>query len=402
MDVHLPPAPTRVLALTDYYLPGFRGGGPLRSITNMVGRLRGRVAFDVLTRDRDPGDLEPYPEVEPGRWYHIDGARVRYLAPPVLGAGAMREAIRSSAPDLLYLNSVFSRPFTLLPLLLRAAGRLPRMPVLVAPRGELSPGALALRGVRKRVFLAAARSVGLFRGVRWHAASEAEAEEIRRQFGKRVPVHVAPDLVEDREPPGPPPPKRPGELRAAFLSRIVRKKNLDGAIRMLFGLPGRVRLTVYGPEEDAGYAAECRALADALPPGAEVEFAGAIPPAEVGTRLSAHHVFLFPTHGESFGHVVAEALLAGCPVLLSDRTPWRNLEQAAAGWDLPLEDTAAFRAVLGRLVEMDGPEHARLSEGALRYGRDAAMSGDALRLTQELFEWALGGERERPTEGAAA
>ena len=36
----------------------------------------------------------------------------------------------------------------------------------------------------------------------------------------------------------------------------------------------------------------------------------------------AHDLFVFPTLGENFGHVIYESLMCGTPVLVSDNTPW--------------------------------------------------------------------------------
>jgi len=49
----------RILILTDYYLPGYKGGGPMRTLSTMVDRLGDEYRFRVLTRDRDLGDTEP-------------------------------------------------------------------------------------------------------------------------------------------------------------------------------------------------------------------------------------------------------------------------------------------------------------------------------------------------------
>jgi glycosyltransferase involved in cell wall biosynthesis len=76
---------------------------------------------------------------------------------------------------------------------------------------------------------------------------------------------------------------------------------------------------------------------------------------------------LLPSRGENFGHVIAEALAAGCPTVISDRTPWRALRESRAGWDLPLDDLAGFHRAIETLVQMDANEHREWSDGARRY-----------------------------------
>lgn len=96
--------------------------------------------------------------------------------------------------------------------------------------------------------------------------------------------------------------------------------------------------------------------------------------------LSAYDLFLLPTLGENYGHVIHEALLAGCPVLISNRTPWRNLEALGIGWDLPLEDPEQFRTVLQYCLDMDSATYRPLSQRAYQYG--ANISSDATILEQ--------------------
>jgi len=83
--------------------------------------------------------------------------------------------------------------------------------------------------------------------------------------------------------------------------------------------------------------------------------------------LAAYHLFLLPTRGENFGHAILEALSAGCPVLISDQTPWRGLESSGIGWALPLTEPERFRAVLNQCIAMDEAEFAHRSLQATCY-----------------------------------
>ena len=195
----------------------------------------------------------------------------------------------------------------------------------------------------------------------WHASNEYEEENIRSQFGNRVPVMTARDLTtaflgtEERTPRGT---KRPGCLRIVFLSRISRKKNLSGALKMLEGLRGDIRFNIYGPLEDKGYWAECQKIINSLPHNVQVRYCGDVVYDRVIEVLADHDLFLLPTLGENFGHVILEALVAGCPVLTSDRTPWRGLQDIEVGWDLPLSTGAFSRRATG----MRGDGRARPSQ----------------------------------------
>jgi len=397
--------PITILAIIPHYLPGYKAGGPLRSLENMVEQLGDPFTFKIVTRDRDHGDPSGFPGIAAGEWYAVGKGRAVYLAPSQLGPLGMRRVIARTRHDVLYLNSLYSPRFTQVPLLLRWLGALPRRAVVLAPRGELHPGAMAggswprwvparfaarvgpPRYIKKRVYIAVSRALGWYRGITFQATNDGEAAQIRRYLGAKAAVVVAPDLAA-----APPPAvraderrKAPGTLRVAYLSRIDAKKNLAGAIALLEDVRGRVMLDIYGPVDDPRYWAQCRAALARLPANVSARYHGPVPHEWVADVFRAHDLFLFPTWGENYGHVVLEALAQGCPVLVSDRTHWRGLARHAAGWDLDPEDPAAMRAVLQACVDMDEPEYARWSAGAASYARERSISPDEVRSSRELF-----------------
>jgi glycosyltransferase involved in cell wall biosynthesis len=382
-----------VLALADHYLPGYKAGGPVVTLSAMAARLGGEFRFHVVTRDRDLGDAAPYPGLSPEA--EVGGARVTYLAPGMLSARALSKVLAAIDARVLYLNSVFSPRFALAPLLLRAAGRLGGIPVVVAPRGELSPGALSLRPGKKRAFLAAARVLRLYRGVLWQASSEEEGGEVRAWF-PGAEVWVAPDLAPAAvPPPAPRPAKRAGELRAVFLSRVSPKKNLLGALQVLERARVPLSLDVYGPVEDPAYWARCREVIGRLPSEVRVAAHGPLPPSRVPAALGGAHVLVLPTLGENYGHVVREALAAGCLPMVSDRTPWRGLAARGVGWDLPLDDAAAWTGALREAAAMDAATFGAWSARAAAEGARAAADPDAEARNRALFRAAVarGGHR---------
>src|SRR5205809_1147173 len=98
----------RVLAVTDYFLPGSNAGGPIRTLTNLAAQLAGEVELSVVTRDRDFGDRAPYAGVAVDAWTAWGDLPVRYLSPAAMGLGGLRRVLRERPHDVLYLNSAFS------------------------------------------------------------------------------------------------------------------------------------------------------------------------------------------------------------------------------------------------------------------------------------------------------
>ena len=58
--------------------------------------------------------------------------------------------------------------------------------------------------------------------------------------------------------------------------------------------------------------------------------------------MSNYDLFLFPTSGENYGHVIAESITVGTRVLISNKTPWVNLESLSFGWNFDLNDINFF------------------------------------------------------------
>ena len=373
------PAPV-VLILSDYYLPGFKGGGPIRTLANLGERLGEELSIRLITRDRDLGERTPYPGVRTQGWQSLGKVQVAYRRAATLHPLRLRRLIREVPHDVLYLNSLFSRPFTVQTLLLRWLGLVPRVRTVLAPRGELAREALARKWLKKRIYLAVTRAMGVYRDLVWQACSEYEAEDIRREFGEEVEIVVAPDLSAEvmEESPRRDRVKEPGSLRLVYLSRVVPQKNLLGAIESLQGMRGPVRLDVYGPLQDPAYWRRCQVAAARLPAGVDVVYRGAVARDEVPSMLRDYDFLLFPTLGESFGHVVLESLLAGVPVLISDRTPWRGLAGTGAGWDLPLDRPSAWAEVLEVCQRCDDATWRYWSGRARELGHEYARDTDVL------------------------
>jgi len=353
-----------VLICCDFFAPGFKAGGPVQSLGRLVARLGDRFRFRVVTRDRDLGDTRPYPSIVRNRWIAGDGAEVFYASPRRM-FGHLLGIVRGTSHDLLYLNSCFSPWFSIAPLLVRRSLR-SRSPVILAPRGELQTGALAIHSAKKRAYLLSARSAGWLRDITWHATTSAEERDVQREFGP-VPVFVAPNLGPSPVNSIAPLAKRAGELKILFLGRVAAIKNLLGAIEVLRGLEGRITCSIVGPREDLAYSQRCEAAIATLPANVVVQWCGAVEHTQIPAAIDAHHVMFLPTCGESYGHAIAEALCRGRPVVISDKTPWRDLAPHDAGWDVPLEDAASYRDALSQLVRADEVGYRRFTRGALAY-----------------------------------
>lgn len=361
-----------ILTYISNYLPGYKAGGALRTLANMVDQLGDEFDFRLVTSDRDLGDVGPYDDVKVDRWTRCGKASVFYQTPGAAGSRALHSSLQGLHIDLVYLNSLFCSTHTLRPLIQRRFGRLAPVPVLLATRGELSPGALQLKAFKKRAFLTVAKATGLYDKVIFQASSQHEESDVRREFGD-VKISVASDVPSRGEPLLDVIPQDDADtaLRAVFLSRITPKKNLLGALKMLKDVRVPLIYDIYGVIEDETFWAECQAVIQTLPPHVRARFQGSLRPEEVNGVLAQYDFFFFPTHGENYGHVIREALAAGLPILISDQTPWRDLAAQNVGADLPLEAPKEFVAWIEAFAQLDAVQRQAMRTAAHVRGNDS-------------------------------
>lgn len=376
----------RILVCVPGYLPGHKSGGPIRTIENLISSLSDEHEFFVVCRDRDLGDAFPYAGIDHHGWNRMGAAHVRYVKGGVAGYLQVALLLLRNKFDLIYPNSFFSLQFSFFPIIFSVLFR-PRSKILVGPRGEFSPGALVIKARRKRLFLWICNFLGMYRSVVWHASSSHEAVDIHAVIGKSAVVRVAEDLV------APPSEilnrtsdKCFGKVRVVFISRISKKKNLKFALEVISRVRLPIEFDIYGPVEDRGYFAECQRIVANLPANVCAVFKGDLKQREVYACFAQYDLFFFPTLGENFGHVIIESMLAGTPVLVSDQTPWRALETAGVGWDLPLSDMEGFVSVIESVAHYGAEEYkarrAHVSNWAIQFIDKA----DAVDENRRLFE----------------
>lgn len=392
----------RVLVLTPFYLPGFAGGGPIRTLAAMVASHHERHDFAVLTSVYDWGADEPL-SVPTDRWTAVGGARVRYLG----RQGAVRSGlevlrlVRRSRPDVLYLNGLFPPVWSLAPAVLARLGLAHGPRLLVAPRGELGAGALAIKADKKRIFLRTARLTGLYQGATWHASTPGEAAEIVAAFpGARVlvrenetelPTHAThPDAageatplvgetgVDSRRADAP---RGRTPVRLLYVSRLSEKKGLHVLLQALALVVPPVVLDIAGGG-DPTYEARCRGLVAALPDRHQVRWLGSLPPHALSQLYATHDALALPTAHENFGHVVPEALARGCPVLLPDTTPWSAALTSGGGRLVPSREPDDWAAAVTSMATTTAEDRLLARHGAAR----AYDAWAAARPTHSVFD----------------
>ncbi len=377
----------KVLVMAGFYVPSIKGGGPIQSIKNLVDNLSDRYEFYIVAADRDLGDDKPFSSINVDEWLQVGNAKVFYTDYSKLTWKKTAEIINSVKYDVMYLNSFFSFKDSIVPILLSKIKRISRKPIVLAPRGQFSIGALSLKSSKKQQYIKIAKMFGFYKDIVWHATAFTEKKDIENVFGSGEKVIVANNLTArydelkfDKNIL-----KRKGELKIVFVSRVHPKKNLKGAIELLRSIKGKIEFNIYGPLEDKNYWSECeRTIAD-LPGSIKVSYKGIANHDNILDIFKSHHVFLFPTLGENFGHVISESLIGGCPVIISDQTPWLNLAEYNVGWDINLKDETKFIKVLQSCVDLDIDKYEEMSRNAFLFGIKKSNEDKDITLYHKLF-----------------
>lgn len=373
-----------VLVFIDWYKPFFKAGGPVRSMVNLVDHLHDQVDFHIVAGDRDYTASDSPVDLPRDQWVvREQGERVWYASPGARTLKQWRALLEDQPWDAVYINGLYSKWSTMAPLWLLRRTKQRR---IVAVRGMLARGPMKQGAAKKRAYLLAMKTAGCFRGVEFQATNAEEADDIRRWIGRDAKVHLVPNLGRRLDATAPAPiAKRSGELRLVSVGRIAPEKNTLFAIQRLHGLKGDVRFDLFGTVYDQGYWQRCREAIAQLPPNVKVTWHDHIEEQHVRGVIEQAHAVFMPSVGENFGHTMLEALVAGRPLLISDRTPWKDLEAKHAGWDLALEEPERFEEVLTGMLGMDGTAHAVWVEGASALGKRYLADATGVERSLALF-----------------
>lgn len=338
----------KILIVMCGFFPGKKYGGPPVSIDNFCSLLKGYADCYIVTVNHDMGDHEVYNDIHEG-WNNRGNAKVLYLSDAYYNAVSFERIIVDIQPDYIYLQGLFQK--CVYPCLRLAKKH--HIKVFLAPRGEICPAAFTKK-YKKIPYIWALRSMHLLDDVKFQSTSDEESVAIKKHLGvnnKRIylltNIPSLPHELSEKKA------KQSGIARLVFISRILSKKNLLSAINCLKGIKGNIYFDIYGPKEDTKYWLECENAIGNLPSNVKVQYMGVLSHDDIHTAFNNYDAFLFPTYSENYGHVIAEALVSGCIPIISNRTPWNDLNTSKAGWALPLSNESAFTEAVQNVVDMD-------------------------------------------------
>ena len=337
-------------------------GGPPKACFEMArAAARRGHAVSIFTTDLgDPGPLGG----APGGPVERDGVTIhRYPVrrPHVWGASpGMARALREAIPrvDVVHLHSLYLFHDRVVGRECARSG----VPYLLQPHGALDPWHHRRKRLRKWLVEAWYQNAVTRRAGAIQFTTEEEARLARPRISgaRAVVVPIGLDLDEYALPPR-------GRFRAAhprigdrpvvlFLGRLDAKKGLDVVVR---AFSGAVRggpdahLVVAGP--DGGMRARTEAWIEARGLRARATLTGMLTGADKLALLADADLFVLPSHTESFGIAVVEAMACGLPVAISDRVNlWREVAACRAGWIVPVAAEPLRDAIVEALRDPAG------------------------------------------------
>lgn len=342
----------KVFIVTDWYYPGYKAGGPITSVYNMVQSLGQDIDFKIYTRNTDWFDSTPY-ALASDQWLPCENALVYY------SSGGHIQKLFSiisnlESDSILYVNGFYSPIFSLLPMLLGMLSKKPKG-IIVAPRGMLNKNAIAIKPFRKKLIISLLRILGLEKKALFHSASNNESSQIHQVY-TQARIKLAENL-----------PKKivasnnPGRVGFINVGRISEVKNSLKMVK-LFSAFSELEFCLIGTTDDQNYQALCNENASK-----NTIFIPGLNPKEVGEKLESAKFYISMTSGENFGHAIIEAMASGCPVIISDKTPWSDLESFGAGWVIALDDDLRWKSVISEASSMAEEDYQQMSDRAKEY-----------------------------------
>lgn len=378
-----------ILIIYPYFFPGFKAGGPIQSLVNLIHALSNYYNFKVITSSYDLNDSQPYPKVAVNQWNPVNfgegiQALIWYNRTLRITWAEMQLLINQATADIIFVNGLFTM-WSFLPLSLFRWEGVGSASLIISPRGMLQDGALKSNSFKKRIYLTGLKMMGAFKKLTWHATSIDEKSDIIAKIGASAVVVLAGNI-----------PKRPlqkikvpsktiGELRLVYLSLITEKKNLLLLLESISRVKGRIFLSIYGPVKDVQYWKKCLSVIEKLPSHISVIYYGDVCPEQVQSRLAQYHAMILLTKGENFGHSLFESLSVGRPIVTSHFTPWNNLEVKRAGWNIDISNIDKISVALQEIVQADQKVWNEFCFGAWDLSRSYFSNSSFKTQYQELF-----------------
>ena len=208
--------------------------------------------------------------------------------------------------------------------------------IIISPRGSLSQAALNISKYKKYVFSTFFKQNDLLEKCdSFHATSIKERDEIR-ELGYKQPIAIIPNGIDiplqTKES------FRKNKIKFLFLGRIHPIKGIELLINTWKKIDYTdASLDICGYSEDLNYYKSLKELTKKLHVK-NITFSGKVSGESKKKKFIENDILILPSKSENFGLVIAEALSYGMPVIASENTPWKIIEEKKCGWIVSLNE----------------------------------------------------------------
>lgn len=341
-------------------------GGPsqmIRGFSHALARQGAKVT--ILTTDSN-GDSGQAPlDVPFNTPVHQDGYTIRYFrcAPfrrYKFSLGLFRWLYHHANEfDIVHIHALFSPVSSIS----AAIARHRNLPYILRPLGTLDPADIKKKRHLKSLYAAVLERPNIAGAAALHFTSPQE-NEVSERFDTHTPGMVIPLGVKAFHPlPNPDHhisiPHDPDVPILLFMSRIDPKKGLDLLIPALENLVAngqRFHFVLAGTNpQDPDYEKKVGDRIQLSPISTCTTITGFVQGQQKQALLQRADLFVLPSYYENFGIAVAEAMVAGTPVLISDQVHIHtDVQQAEAGWVCSCNESALTMELLKALQDKDG------------------------------------------------
>lgn len=356
----------KLLIVSNFFKPGFRAGGPIKSIDLICKNLKDDYNILVVTSSRDLGTDQNYDDIKPNTIINRDGCKVIYLS--AYNFLNIFFQVKRFKPNLIYMNSIFSSQNIYI-FILNWFINLPN--IVLAPRGEISENALKIKKFKKKITIQIFKILKIFKNIDFHATDIFEANYLKKVFPEND-IWIIRNFVSDQIIQSKKLPKKVNHINMCFASRISKKKNLKFALNVLNDSKLKnfqLNFDIWGPIEDSAYWKECQKIISSLPKNIKVSYLGTFNAHNQVEKFSNYQLFFFPTLNENFGHIIFESMQLGIIPLISNNSPWTEINKFGAGI-FDLDDQGKFVDYLARFAKLDEKNFSKISKMIVQYASE--------------------------------
>ncbi|WP_047551036.1 glycosyltransferase family 4 protein [Psychroserpens sp. Hel_I_66] len=369
-----------ILAFIDWYRPGYKAGGTITAFGNFVDYLEKDFNFKIVTRNTDYGDDQPFSSIVSNKWIKTGNTNSYYISQSQLSSKTIKNIIKTTEYDILYVNGMFSFYFSILPIAFSKGKK-----TIVNPHGMLSSQAFSVKPLKKTIFLKIFNTFKVYKNIIFHAANTEEASmindkikicnaiKVANQFPRKIKNTVAKkNILND-------------PIRLVNVARIAQEKGTLKMIEALQNIQAEIILDIYGPVYDQEYWEKCKNAVNKLPKHVTVNHKGFIDSELVLEVIKGYDFFILLSEGENFGHSILEALSVGCPVIISNNTPWKDLKLKSIGWNVDINSNKEIENVFDEIFNMNEDSYKEMVKQSFIFAKNFSEDKELLNHNKNLF-----------------